>query len=135
MFPFDELIEATLTGIAFKPGEKTVVLSFATADQTRGLQVTASQVVHFVGEDFRETNIIDFVRVYSGEGQTDKSLADALTFAFHGRNSDAVPPYLQEHLAMVRRSELVLIEFVPVYGAVIMVLAQTIEIASMSIEV
>lgn len=131
---FDEFIEATLSGIAFQPAEKKVALSFVTADQTRKLLITASQVVHFVGEDFRETNIVDFVRVYSGEGHADKSLSEALAFAFHGRNSDAISPYQEEHMAMVRRNELVLIEFVPVYGAIIMILAQAFDIESMSIE-
>jgi hypothetical protein len=131
---FDQFTEATLTGIAFQSSEKKVVLSFATADQSKGLQVTASQVVHFLGEDFREANIVDFVRVYSGKGQTDESLAEALTFAFHGSNSDVIPPYLHEHMAMVRRSELVLVDFVPVYGAMIMVLARDVKVESMSIE-
>ena len=124
----DEMIEATLVEIAFQYNVKTIVFVFTSADRSKAIRVTASKVVHFLGEDLREMNIVDFVRVHSGEETDDNSLTEALTHAFRGRDSDVAPPLLEQHFAMVRRRELVLLDFVPVCGASMMVLAHDIKV-------
>lgn len=133
-FDFNELVEANLLSIAFNQDSKAIVLRFRSADESRDICITASQVVDFLGEDFRTCNIVDFVRVFSGEGPSDEDLREALTYVFRGSSSDVVPPQLELHASMVRKKELVLLDFVPVCGALIMVLARDVRVEVSAVE-
>lgn len=121
-------VDATLTSIHFGYPEKSLVLLFKTGNGLRRIRLTAEGVVDFVGEEFRYANIVDFVNHYCGNEPSDDVLSEGLKFAFHGNESDMIPPLLDKHMAMVRSKELTLFEIVPVFGATISILARAISI-------
>lgn len=134
MLNLDELVESTLLSIEFDHGERTARFSFRTANTSYAentsfrLDIIASGVESLLGDTLREINIVDFVEVYSETSSSDEALIEDLTYLYQGGETTLLPPRLKEQMEGVRSGQLVLLKFVPVCGALLMVLAKRVDV-------
>ncbi|GEM_PF-6477640 len=94
-------------------------------------QIVAQGVDDFVVNEMRLSNIIDRVtRLDAGEGQEEET-ARRLFFMMRGREPDASDlewPALIGKMGRIRTGELILMELEPVYGATVIVLAESFQL-------
>jgi hypothetical protein len=137
MLNFDELVESTLISVEFNASEKTVRFSFRTAntshteDTSFRLDVVASGVESLLGDTLREINIVDFVEVHSEVSPSDDALIEDLTYLHQGGETSLMPPRLKNQVKDVRSGRMILVKFVPVCGALFMVLARRVSVEKM----
>ena len=134
MSNWDYLVEATIDAVQVDPAGKKICIELTCAwegkDQVR---IVATGVDDFVVNQMRLSNIVDRVSRYQAGGSNGEHLdvARRLFFLMQGKEpseSDLEWPVLREKLNCVQKGTLTLLEIEPVYGAMILVLAEDFRI-------
>jgi hypothetical protein len=134
MSKWDYLVEATINAVHVDSAGKKICIELTCAwegkDQVR---IVATGVDDFVVNEMRLSNIVDRVSRYraSGSNGEDLEVARRLFFLMQGKEpseSDLEWPVLREKLNRVQKGTLTLLEIEPVYGAMILVLAEDFRI-------
>ncbi|WP_038489970.1 hypothetical protein [Janthinobacterium agaricidamnosum] len=126
------LTEATIDAIRVEPTKKEIRIDVTCRwEGEKRKQIVVHGVDDFVINEMRLSNIIDRVtRLDAGDGQ-EAETARRLFFMMRGREPDASDldwPVLSEKLDRVRSGTLTLMELEPVYGATVIMLAESIQL-------
>jgi hypothetical protein len=138
MVDLESLVEATIDAIRVDSANKEVRIEVTCAwDGKLREQVVATGVDDFVVNEMRPSNIIDRVSRFNADNISDKGdeLARRLFFLMRGKEaspSDVGWPPLQEKLGRIRDGALELLEVEPVYGATVLVLAESFRLEPMT---
>lgn len=136
MNEWDALIEATIDAIRVDSAKKEIRVEVTCMWQgEKRTQIVATGVDDFVVNEMRLSNIIDRVTRFGTSGTTEEEskTAKRLFFMMRGREPDSNDlkwPVLIEKLARIRDGTLGLMEIEPVYGATVIVLAQSFQLES-----
>ena len=129
---WDVLTEATIDAIRVESTKKEIRIDVTCRwEGEQRKQIVAQGVDDFVVNEMRLSNIIDRVtRLDAGDGQ-EAETARRLFFMMRGREpdvSDLEWPVLIEKLGRIRTGALILMELEPVYGATVIVLAESFQL-------
>lgn len=132
MDDWDVLTEATIDAIRVESTKKEIRIDVTCRwEGEKRKQIVAQGVDDFVVNEMRLSNIIDRVtRLDAGDGQETET-ARRLFFMMRGRKpdtSDLEWPVLLEKLSRVRTGALILMELEPVYGATVIMLAESFQL-------
>ncbi len=132
MEDWDILTEATIDAIRVASTEKEIRIDVTCRwEGEKRKQIVARGVDDFVVNDMRLSNIIDRVTRFDAGGGQEAETARRLFFMMRGREpdvSDLEWPVLSEKLGRVRAGTLTLMELEPVYGATVIMLAESIQL-------
>lgn len=134
MARWETLVEATIDSIRLDPSNKKVFLDLTSAWEDRGrMRISSSGVDDFVLNDMRLSNVIDRVTVVDAERAMNNEavVLRRLFFLMRGREPSAGElewGELRERLACIQSGRLSLVEIEPVYGASIIILAETVSL-------
>lgn len=131
---WDVLTEATIDAIYVESTKKEIRIDVTCRWKgEKRKQIVAEGVDDFVVNEMRLSNIIDRVsRYYAGGGQEEEA-ARRLFFMMRGREPDASDlewPELLGKLGRIRAGTLILMEIEPVYGATVIILAESLQLES-----
>lgn len=134
---WDVLTEATIDAIYVESTKKEIRIDVTCRwqEETRK-QIIAEGVEDFVINEMRLSNIIDRVTFFDANGGQEKDAARRLFLVMRGREpdvSDLEWPALLEKLDRIRDGVLTLIELEPVYGATVILLAESIRLESIDV--
>ena len=129
---WDVLTEATIDAIRVESTKKEIRIDVTCRwEGEKRKRIVAQGVDDFVVNEMRLSNIIDRVtRLDAGDGQETET-ARRLFFMMRGREPDASDlewPVLIEKLGRIRTGALILMELEPVYGATVIVLAESFQL-------
>lgn len=132
MEDWDVLTEATIDVIRVEPMKKEIRIEVTCRwEGERRKQIVVRGVDDFVVNEMRLSNVIDRVtRLEASDGQ-EAETSRRLFFMMRGRDPDASEldwPVLSEKLARIRTGTLSLMELEPIYGASVMMLAESIQL-------
>ncbi|MCL1621313.1 hypothetical protein [Ralstonia pseudosolanacearum] len=136
MDEWDTLIEATIDAIRVEPEKKEIRIDVTCMWQgKKRKQIIAMGVDDFVVNEMRISNIIDRVIRFGvgGAAEEEAKAASQLFFMMRGRepnSHDLEWGVLIEKLDRIRDGRLSLIEIEPVYGAAVIILAESFQIES-----
>lgn len=134
MDDWDVLTEATIDAIRVELASKEIRIDVTCRSEgEKRKQIFAKGVDDFVVNEMRLSNIIDRVtRLDDGGGQEEEA-ARRLFFMMRGREpdvSDLEWPVLLEKLSRIRAGTLIFMELEPVYGATVIMLAESFQLES-----
>jgi hypothetical protein len=133
MSEWDTLVESTIDAVHFDLGHKEVRIELTCAWEGKDRKlIVATGVDDFVVNEMRLSNIVDRVSRFDVE---DFEVARRLFFLMRGAApsaSDLEWPIFKEKLALIREGKLSLLEIEPVYGATILILAESFRLETTS---
>lgn len=137
MDDWDALTEATIDAIRVEPTKKEIRIDVTCRwEGERRKQIVAQGADDFVVNEMRLSNIIDRItRLEVGAGQ-DAETTRRLFYLMRGREPDVSElqwPALLEKLDRLRAGSLTLFELEPVYGATVLILAESIQLETLDI--
>jgi hypothetical protein len=134
MAEWDVLTDATIDAIRVESTKKEIRIDVTCRWQgEKRKQIVAKGVDDFVVNEMRLSNIIDRVTRLDAGGGQEAEAARRLFFMMRGREPDVNDlewPELLEKLGRIRDGTLILMELEPVYGATVIMLAESFQLES-----
>lgn len=131
MKEWGSLVEADIRSIAVNASRKEVRIELAYAGGDVTGAIAATGVDDCVVYEMRISNVVDRVQVFGIDDAADPAVIEGLFFLMRGRLPDLAErdwPPLREKLNAMRSGALTLVDITPVYGARVLLLAQSIEL-------
>jgi hypothetical protein len=126
-----DVTEAYLLGVSTEPTRREVTLTFRDPGGRREFRLVAAQVEYMVIDEFLHQNIVHEVRLF-GSGTERRVVQDLLASLYYNKDSadvveDGLQSRLEESTRFVLDGRRALLEIEPVYGARVLLLAESIE--------
>jgi hypothetical protein len=129
MGEWDDLVEATIEAIHVDASRKEICIDVKCAgDQNVRRKIVAMGVDDFVANEMRLSNVIDRVTLLGAQDVTTPEIPNRLFYLMRGTEptpSDLEWPVLKQKLALISDGKLSLLELEPVYGASVILLAES----------
>lgn len=128
------LVEANIDSVVFEESTKEIRLNLTSPwENKQRHQIIATAIEDFVIDQMRISNIVDRINLFSAENfnESQSSAAELLFYLLRGvepEPDDLKWDVLEKKLEEIKQGKLTLLEVEPVYGARIVILAQTIKV-------
>lgn len=123
MINWDDLVESKISAIHFEPIERKVQIEvLCTWGEKKHASIIASEVIEFVINEVRLSNILDRVNIFDETNAQEKEMEilQNLFFLIRGAEPTALDlkwPVLTDKFAQICNGDSTLLELEPAYGA------------------
>ena len=131
----DTICEAVICSIRFDALNSDLAIEFEHNSTGRKWRFTASGVVEYAGWDFRFTNIVQEIAVYSDLDSDSVEVKDLVFGALEGRargnDEDVNSPLVNKLLLQIAKGQLQVVSLEAVFGSEMIIVAKNFELSSL----